>query len=353
MTLYSKRNTRLIVIKEAYTVMKKYQYSIYKRETGSAGGKAKNDAFDIMQSIGFVPTYVPSDVRAMRILQQYVSIRRMKKNIALVVQYPAVSERLMKKLLQKLPFVACSVALIHDLPSIQGMGTALETEFTHLSGFQYLIVHNAQMKQFVLEHGYRGQVIELGLFDYLHDLRRTVKGSNHDGKICIAGNLDKSGFIRSLGNVNQCGFHLYGINHTIDVSSISNAEYKGLLPSDEIVYQLEGDYGLVWDGDSIDACDGIHGQYLRYNNPHKLSLYIAAAKPVITWKKAAIAQFVERENIGFTVDSLLELNRMDLGKDYEVKKANVLKIKERVATGYYLKHALKEIFEHEKNESYL
>ena len=33
--------------------MRKLQYSVYKQETGSAGGKAKNDAFDILLANGF------------------------------------------------------------------------------------------------------------------------------------------------------------------------------------------------------------------------------------------------------------------------------------------------------------
>ena len=32
----------------------------------------------------------------------------------------------------------------------------------------------------------------------------------------------------------------------------------------------------MWDGPSPDTCAGVYGAYLRYNNPHKTSLYLAA-----------------------------------------------------------------------------
>jgi hypothetical protein len=70
---------------------------------------------------------------------------------------------------------------------------------------------------------------------------------------------------------------------------------------------LEGKYGIVWDGSSAYTCRGTAGEYLRWNNPHKLSLYLAAGVPVVTWKEAAVTAFVEKNGIGITVDSLKEL----------------------------------------------
>ncbi|NRO11242.1 Beta-1,6-galactofuranosyltransferase WbbI [Lactobacillus helveticus] len=51
------------------------------------------------------------------------------------------------------------------------------------------------------------------------------------------------------------------------------------------------------------------GNYLRYNDPHKLSLYLASGIPVIIWKKAAEAKFVEENKVGITVDSLEDYRR--------------------------------------------
>lgn len=324
--------------------MKRIQYSVYRRETGSAGGKAKNDIFDILSEEGFEPSYTPSNNRYIRVAQQIKSIIAINKDTDLVVQYPTISNNVMKLLCKKMQRVVKTTAIIHDIPSIQGMGGDRSRESKELSYFDNIIVHNRKMGEYLKSNGYRGRIVELELFDYLHDATREITSCNGEGIISIAGNLDKSKYILELNKINKCRFNLYGINNTLDLSSVNNANYLGLLSSEEIVYKLEGDYGLVWDGDSITECSGIHGRYLKYNNPHKLSLYIAAGKPVITWKKAAIADFVEKENIGITVDSLEELNNIDLKKEYWDKRKNVLKLKKRIAEGFYTKKAIRLIY---------
>lgn len=72
-----------------------------------------------------------------------------------------------------------------------------------------------------------------------------------------------------------------------------------------------------------ETCSGGKGEYLRINNPHKLSLYLAVGLPVIIWDEAAEAEFVLRENVGFTIKSLYELSeKMALisDDDYEIMK---------------------------------
>ena len=54
--------------------MKKIQYSIWKKETNSAGGKAKNDAYEILRELDFEASYNPSDKSFVRIIQQILSI---------------------------------------------------------------------------------------------------------------------------------------------------------------------------------------------------------------------------------------------------------------------------------------
>jgi len=324
--------------------MKKLQYSVYRQETGSAGGKAKNDAFDILLKNGFTPSYKPSHKRSIRIVQQYLSLRKIKKDTLLFVQYPAISEVLMNKLIKRIKKSgAKSVALIHDLPSIQGMGGETDNELRQLSVFDYLIVHNEKMEAYLKEKGYQGKTVVLGIFDYLHDVEKPVPYTAYENSVCVAGNLDKGAYIRKLDEISSYKFDLYGVNKVLDLTKIQNAEYKGCLPSDEIVYLLESNYGLVWDGESLDECAGIYGRYLLYNNPHKLSLYLSSGRPVIVWVKSAVAPFVKENGLGVVVDSLKELESMDLQKDYETYKKNVADIKEKLGVGYYLTQAIQTV----------
>ena len=114
---------------------------------------------------------------------------------------------------------------------------------------------------------------------------------------------------------------------------------------DELIKNLTGKYGLVWDGDSIETCSGGKGEYLRINNPHKLSLYLAVGLPVIIWDEAAEADFVLRENVGFAVKSLYELSgkMSDISDyNYEIMKKNAETVGARLRNGEYLTRALKK-----------
>ena len=121
--------------------------------------------------------------------------------------------------------------------------------------------------------------------------------------------------------------------------------YFGAFLPDELIKNLKGKYGLVWDGDSIETCSGGKGEYLRINNPHKLSLYLAVGLPVIIWDEAAEAEFVLRENVGFTIKSLYELSeKMALisDDDYEIMKKNAEVVGARLRNGKYMTNAIKK-----------
>lgn len=323
--------------------MKKIQYSIARRETGNASGKAKRDAYNIALRMGYEPSYNPSSVQSIRVIQQFLTIFKFMGKKEIFFQYPAVSEQLMELFMRVVSKDSYKIALIHDLRSIQGLTDQdVKKEINFLNIFDCIIVHNKKMEEYVCENGYKGKTVVLNLFDYLHDADRPVKEDSFSNSISFAGNLVKAKFLRDLDRVDKCNWILYGITGDISFEGIENVVYKGLLPSDEIQYYMEGDYGLVWDGDSIDTCAGGNGEYLKYNNPHKLSLCIAAGKPVITWKNAAIAEFVNSHNIGITVDSLTELNHINLKENYEIMRENVLKLKKDIAEGKFLESAILE-----------
>ena len=83
-------------------------------------------------------------------------------------------------------------------------------------------------------------------------------------------------------------------------------------------------------------------QYTKFNNPHKLSCYLAAGIPVIVWEKTAIAEMVKRENIGYTIRSLEGIKNLNF-QDYSSKSESVRKYKEKVRSGYYTKRVIENI----------
>ena len=76
---------------------------------------------------------------------------------------------------------------------------------------------------------------------------------------------------------------------------------------------------------STATCTGVYGEYLRINNPHKTSLYLASEIPVIIWKEAALAKFIVDNKCGIAVDSLEDIKQalQDLSEEeYNEMKNN-------------------------------
>lgn len=201
------------------------------------------------------------------------------------------------------------ISIVHDVEQLRGVFNQpyirQEYEFM-LHAADILIVHNTVMEGFFLSQGVpKDRMIAIRLFDYLSSF--SPKEREFDPSILIAGNLDpqKSEYIQQLHQL-KVKIHLFGPNYSSQ-KPCGHIEYHGTFPPERIIESLEGAFGLVWDGDSLKTCSGETGNYLCYNNPHKLSLYLGAGIPVIIWRRAALAAFVEKSGAGILVDSLYEI----------------------------------------------
>ena len=71
--------------------------------------------------------------------------------------------------------------------------------------------------------------------------------------------------------------------------------------------------------------------------------YLASGIPVIIWSKAALAEFIEKNKCGITVDSLYEIAdklKSMTDKEYEDIKKNVQAISPKLKNGYYTKKSI-------------
>ena len=179
--------------------------------------------------------------------------------------------------------------------------------------------------------------------DYLAEVN-DKKRLKTDG-VAFAGNLVKSPFLKKYAGLKSAArLNLYGA--AWDGESSGNIEYKGGYAPEKLVSEINGGFGLVWDGEEYDTCSGSTGKYLSYNNPHKMSLYIISGMPIITWSKAAIADFVQKNDIGITVDSLVDIKeKIDTLSDekYDVMRKNVFEIAKRLSKGQQLKTIIEKI----------
>jgi len=209
------------------------------------------------------------------------------------------------------------------------------------------IVHNEVMKSYFVNLGISADnIIVLDIFDYLLD-DTYKKFPVFSKSLSIAGNLDitKCAYISELPCLSQLQIDLYGSNYDKKLNAYSNIHYHGSFPPDDIPAQLNHGFGLVWDGSSIDGCKGESGHYLKYNNPHKLSLFLASGLPIVIWKDAAEASFVESRNLGICVNDLMEAEKMIVSfsqEEYMKKAVSVKKISSELTKGVFMQHAINE-----------
>lgn len=280
-----------------------------------------------------------------------------KDGSALLLQYPLLYtswnfREVINKHKNRLEFIS----VIHDLDSIRFKNDKTKSDAFFervnsddrevLNSAKKVISHNKKMTSELVSMGVeKKKIIELEVFDYLDDKDQKAVVSRNKNVI-IAGNLDleKSNYLSKLKTIKGADFNLYGINFN-DICKGKNIHYQGAFKPDELVKNLEGSFGLIWDGDSIKTCSGLYGEYMRFNNPHKTSLYLSAGLPVIIWKEAALADFIEKNKVGFSVSSLEELPeklKKITKKDYENMVKNTEKIAKKLKKGDFLANALKK-----------
>lgn len=324
----------------------------------NAGSKAKNDVENILSKNFSLLTYINErDFFSRQEKLQFLLTRTglellfklffcHRKGIV-IFQYPiygffSVYNRAFKQYLKNNNVIL----LVHDVDALRWENEQAykkTIEFFNEAGA--LILHNTRMINELKLHGLTAPCVNLEVFDYLlNDLPQ--KKCRLGSYIVFAGNLAKSKWINQIPKQNlEMKFCFYGDGLSQSMKNNINVVHKGSYPASEVPYKLEGNFGLIWDGDSLKTCNGKMGNYTRYNNPHKLSLYIAAGLPVIVWSEAAIADFVNKYRIGFAVNSILDIpNKIKqlTNSDYEVYLKNIKELQQKVTSGYFTKHALKQ-----------
>jgi len=330
--------------------VEKKQYTYYYiAETYSSNlptaSVVRKDNEKILQQIGFQPLLFrhikPGSilVKLRRLNELAKFALSVKKGSLVVFHFPLLANayKILLKLLGKRSVK--TAALIIDIDGLRYKDESLlAKEIETLRQFDYVIAHNAAMKNFLAQYISAEKIYCIDMFDY--PAERIPSHRKLSNTICYAGNFGKALFVNEFGNITGIHFNLYGPSFT--GAQKQNISYKGVFNPKEMPQQLLGSFGLVWDGGSIDNCD----EYLRYNNPHKLSLYLSAGLPVIVWNQSAVADYVLKNNIGFTVASLQGIEDA-IGKisqeGYEKMLQNIKPIQQQITNGEFLKTVIAQI----------
>lgn len=340
--------------------MKMYQLSEVIGNDAGASNKARSDVKNIAEKFGFTTcvvntTFKNGKIKSLNKIPYLCNLKRVlfsvDKNSILLVQIPIlnlanISHSIIRKYCKKKNIKI--ICVIHDVNEIRlNLPPESNSAFYNLlKEAKAVVSHNEKMTEYLIERGItKEKIVNLEVFDYLLDFQE--KDICFSKKINIAGNLDseKVGYISYINSIENVNFELYGPNYDEKCGG-RNINYNGIVNSNELPHLLNKGFGLVWDGDSIQTCSGNFGKYLMYNNPHKLSLYLAAGIPVVIWSQAAEADFVKRNNVGIVINSLLELpdalSQMDVEK-YNNMLDNVKRVRYDIVSGRFLTAALREI----------
>lgn len=295
----------------------------------SAESKPRKDIMKIMVEDGCVPisVYKRINLRKMTVLNiiryYFLMALKIKKGDTLYYQFPIMRScmplfiLLLSTLKKKGVKIVC---IVHDLEYMRNQSDfAYKTRILNCIRLADLVVaHTTAMKKHLEDEGLSNEIRVLYLFDYLTPDKGidSLYARNHRNEIVFAGNLGKAPFLRELNDYNfrNISFNLYGLNSEID---FHEGLYKGVFHPEE-VSALKGGWGLVWDGESMDTCLGLSGNYLRYNAPHKMSLYIASGIPVIVWKESGIAEWISNNHLGIAIKTIKDLDDIlpEIDEDY-------------------------------------
>ena len=263
----------------------------------------------------------------------------------LCLQYP----------MKKFYHLACTFAhwkgakvltIVHDLDAFRRKKITAERERYLLNKTDALIVHNPTMLNYMKSQHFQGRLYNLQIFDFLTAATpRQYVSPHHPWRVVYTSNLRRwrNAFLYRLQEVmHGWTIALYGPGYEDAAQPTPGVTYMGKLPEEELIGSVEGDFGLVWDGDSFDECAGDWGEYLRINNPHKTSLYLRAGLPVIVWKEAALAPFITQNQLGIAVRSLRDIDQAlaDLSPAaYTAMKVNALEMSRKLGSGHFEKAA--------------
>ena len=333
----------------------------------NAGSKARNDVEAILISEGYEGLELKvENWYKMNFFKAQQHKYRATKSVfdqlgagdELVIQFPIIHHtffisRLIKQAQKR---GAKFYLLIHDVETLRHAAGS-EVKFRHkvrnyfqekkaLMSVDGIIVHNDIMKKVLVSQGVPAdKMVSLEIFDYLIPNFEEKTAPQKDQPIIVAGNLNptKSGYLYNLPS--HPAYNLYGVGYD-ESRALKNTSYFGSFMPDNLPTAIEGSFGLVWDGDSSETCQGSYGNYLRFNNSHKASLYLASGFPVVVWKESALAHFILEKSCGIAVASLhdLEAALENLTeKEYADLSENARRIGKDLREGYYLRSALKKL----------
>lgn len=334
----------------------KFYLDQYSFENFTHGGVGYTDAEKLMNQNGFIPISFPEHydfsivAKFQRVIYFLKMVFRINAGSTVIFIFPVFAR--LHRLLLRFLLLKKDIRLICFISDIDGIKDGnnkfLAKELNQLRYYEYFIVHNDAMKLWLENNMPAKKITVIEFFDFL---AVPFDGDRQNGKqIVFAGNLAKSTFLESLYLLKEKSpdlhFNLYGTGYTEKMKLQENVSYEGVAEPYQMPAVVQGSFGLVWDGDSVDLPGGSLGEYMRYISHHKLSLYILSGLPLIVSEIAASASLVKKYKIGIVIHSLYEINdaiEKISEEDYKQMRKNIKSLAEKISTGGQLSTAITQL----------
>lgn len=154
-----------------------YYLKDYVMKGNHAGSKAVADCEQILKDLD----YNELDLKIGKFVYYYtgffirqINMRKLKKDDIVVIQYPQHGKK-NKSMIRNFKFLRKKgvklIAIIHDVQSLREQESIdkIENEIDTLNSFNVLISHNKSMTEWLIGKGYKNQVVNLNIFDYLSE----------------------------------------------------------------------------------------------------------------------------------------------------------------------------------------
>ena len=260
---------------------------LHEKNLKNAGSKARNDVEEIVKKEGYQDLVLSVD--------NWYEMSTLKAQLHKSKAFGQALDQLKQgdELFIQLPIINHSFFATHHVKKVQKKGVKVNFIIHDLEALRYInvenfllkhkiriqiqesgllgvadgiIAHNPIMKSVLVDKGIESdKIVSLGIFDYLIPDFQEKSGQTKDQPIIVAGNLtqEKAGYLYALPATPA--YNLYGVG--FDESRVlANETYFGSFLPDELPAALEGSFGLVWDGDSSETCQGTYGNYLRLSS---------------------------------------------------------------------------------------
>lgn len=324
------------------------------------GGRARTDIETVMESLGF------ENIGFSRTTHRNGLIHGVRNTLGVIKAMRAIGpgDVVVLQYQMKLYATVCRhahrhgakvICLIHDLDSFRDKALTPGQEIPLLNMADVLLTHNHSMRAWLKDHGCTAKMIDYEIMDYLPGNSGTPHPPRPDGSwsLFFVGNLSPAlnDFLYQLAAIiPERDIYLYGSElDTAKASTLPNLHFMGLLDDTDIIARHQGDFGLSWYGLSLDDGVGKVGEYMSYNNPHKVGLYLRCNAPVVVWRRAGRAEFILQQDAGIAVSSLRQLDQALTAitpERYRAMLQGVARVNTRLREGYYLKTSLTEAFRH-------